>query len=101
MLLTFSSWSGVAKMIPLLLAFSLVINFGQVEPCNTNSLPTFVPGKCPRVTLIPEFNVTRYLGDWYAQRQTTSSFQPSGQVPKITICVKTRQLLSILIFSIL
>ena len=65
-----------------LMLLSLVANLAQVEPCNTNSLPTFVPGKCPRVTVIPEFNVTRYLGDWYAQRQTTSSFQPAGQVHK-------------------
>ena len=67
---------------------SLVAHFAhEVEPCNTNSLPTFVPGKCPRVTVIPEFNVTRYLGDWYAQRQTTSSFQPVGQVKPKPNCL--------------
>ena len=75
--------STVGKMISIIAVISLLAHFGQVEPCNTNSIPTFVPGKCPKVTVIPEFNVTRYLGDWFAQRQTTSSFQPPGQVSEL------------------
>ena len=68
------------KMILLLNFLALLANFGRVESCNPSSIPTFVLGKCPSVTTVPNFDVTRYLGDWYSQRQTTSSFQPAGQV---------------------
>ena len=39
------------------------------------NIPAFEIGKCGKPPTVPDFNVTAFLGDWYAQRQTASSFQ--------------------------
>ena len=46
---------------------------------SVGNIPGFEIGACRNPPTVPEFNVTAFLGDWYAQRQTASSFQPEGQ----------------------
>ena len=49
-------------------------NIDHVKSCGA----TF--GRCPaRVVTVDPWDSTRYLGDWYAQRQTPSSFQAVDQ----------------------
>ena len=71
------SGTGSIKMslssLLIILGLSLA-NLAYVESCGA----TF--GFCPaRTTTVNPWNATGYLGDWYAQRQTPSSFQPVDQ----------------------
>ena len=57
----------------IILGLSLA-NVAHVQSCGT----TF--GLCSARTItVDPWNATGYLGDWYAQRQTPSSFQPMDQ----------------------
>ena len=58
----------------LVIGISLTNIAHHVESCGAQF------GRCPSsVTTVATWDSTRYLGDWYAQRQTPSSFQPIDQ----------------------
>ena len=56
------------------------IDFGDFWPIDFNlptfgNIPAFEIGKCADPPTVPNFDAARFLGSWYAQRQTPSSFQ--------------------------
>ena len=56
------------------------IDTGDFWPIDINlptvgNIPSFEIGKCADPQTVPDFDAARFLGAWYAQRQTPSSFQ--------------------------
>ena len=90
------SGTGSIKMslssLLIILGLSLA-NLANVESCGA----TF--GNCPARTItVDPWNATAYLGDWYAQRQTPSSFQSKDQ-ERISSMHKTHLLQAVTLYQ--
>ena len=63
-------WQDIINAVDIPEFWPIDINLPSI-----GNIPAFEIGACGRPPTVPDFNVTGFLGNWYAQRQTASSFQ--------------------------
>ena len=79
-------WQDIINAVDIPEFWPIDINLPSV-----GNIPAFELGACGRPPTVPKFNITAFAGDWYAQRQTASSFQ---------VRVKSRRPLQDLSFAV-
>ena len=89
-------WQDIINAVDIPEFWPIDINLPSI-----GNIPAFEIGACGRPPTVPDFNVTGFLGNWYAQRQTASSFQvgvaigypsfPSSYLNKLLCWVKIAQ----------
>ena len=83
---------ALSQLFPWQQIINSAIGLVDINLPSVGNIPAFEIGACGRPPTVPKFNVTAFLGNWYAQRQTASSFQV-GACPRFVPSTNMNKLL--------